>query len=199
MIITPSSADDAAMLAAIGDNQGFAELSDSNRRKLLDGVFKYREEFMYRRSSERFRDRARRLRSRNALVSALGRTLKALDDGAVAFDAVGWRTDHYRDDLVGGIKKLRTFQKIARGLLDGARSFEPQPARSVRGEEQFRTELQGQAVFILLELLESVGVTVRASLGPRTRLLARLLAYVSGDKELDVHTVKNLVLRLREQ
>jgi hypothetical protein len=197
MIVTPSPADDAAMLAVIGDDKAVAELSDSSRRKLLDDFFNYREEFVYRRSSERFRDRARRIRARNAIVSGLGRTLKALDDGAVAFDAVGWLTDHYRDDLGRGIKRLRTLQNLARRLLDGARPFEPEPSRSARGEEQFRTVLQGQAVFLLLELLESVGVIVRASLGPRTRLLARMLAYVTNEKELDVHTVKNLVAEAR--
>jgi hypothetical protein len=197
MIVTTSSPNDAAMRAAIGDDEAVADLPDSSHRKLLDGLFNYHEEFVYRRNSERFRDRSRRLRSRGALVSALGRILKALDDGAVAFDAVGWLTDGYRDDLEGGVAELQTFQATARRLLGGAQTFEPEPSRAARGEEQFRTVLQGQAVFLIVELLKSVGVTVRASIGPRTRLLARLLAYVTGDEELDVHTVKNLVLKLR--
>jgi hypothetical protein len=198
MTFAPSSADDTAMLAAIGDDKTFAGVSDSSRRELLDGLFNIHEEFVYRRNSERFHDRAKRLSGRNAVVSGLGRTLKALDDGAVAYDAVGWLTDHYRGDFDGGHAELQTFQALARRLLDGARSFEPAPSRSARGEEPFSTELERHAVFLLVELLESVDVPVRASLGPGTRLLARLLAYVTG-VQLDVHTVKNLVLRQRRR
>ena len=79
-------------------------------------------------------------------------------------------------------------------MLDGAKVFEPDPGRSGRGEPQLRTELTQQALFQLTETLESVSVPVRASLGPGTRLVARLIAYAVGF-EVSVNTVKALVLQ----
>ena len=46
----------------------------------------------------------------------------------------------------------------------------------------------------LIEVLESVGVLVRFSLGSGTRLLTRLVAYAVGF-EVGVNTVKALVLQ----
>ena len=56
---------------------------------------------------------------------------------------------------------------------------------------------KGRRSFCSSNCLRASASFVRASLGPIKCLLARMLAYVTNEKELDVHTVKNLVAEAR--
>jgi hypothetical protein len=193
----PSSADDAAMLGAIGDEEGFAHLSD---RRFLDELFAVIEEIVYRRRSERLHNRARRLRGRDTLVRALARTLEVLNDAGVAFDAACSLTYHYHDDFEGGLDELRTFQAASRRLLTAAKAIEPAPSRASRGEEQFRTHIARQEEFLLISLLERYGIRVGATGGeggPGSRLLARLLRLTGAGYKPTPDTVKRRVRRAR--
>ena len=105
-----------------------------------------------------------------------------------------WLVGHPRGYIDAAMYELRALESTAQRLLDGAVAFNPGPGRTGRGEPQLRTELTLQAFFELTEVLESVSVPVRASLGAGTRLLTRLIAYAVGF-EVSIHTVKALVLQ----
>jgi hypothetical protein len=181
-------------LAAIRAEKAFAKLPPSAQKRVLAGLSETKRKAERAQVLDRYGDRDLRLRNRDALKAHLVPVLKILRDDVGGFDAMDWLTGHHRGAVDLAMVELRTFENTAQRLLDGAMAFDPDPNRKGRGERQLRTELVWQAFHEFIELLESVDVPVRASLGPGTRLLTRLIAY-AVDFEVSVNTVKALVLR----
>jgi hypothetical protein len=181
-------------LAAIRKEKAFLKLSPVNRERVLAALFKIQRHIEGMKQQDRYDDRALRLRNRKALKSHLTTVLKLFGDPVCAVDATDWLVGHHRGSVDGAMYELWAFRDTAQRLLDGAVAFDPGFGRTGRGELRLRTELTLQAFFELIETFESVGVPVRASLGARTRLLTRLIAYAVGF-EVSIHTVKALVLQ----
>lgn len=181
-------------LAAICKEKAFLKLSPAARDRVLAALAETQRHIEGMKQQERYDDRALRLRNRNALKPHLTRILKLFGDPVCSVDAMHWLVDHHRGYIDAALDELWAFRVTAQRLLDGAVAFDPGPGRTDRGEPQFRAQLTLQAFFELTETLESVGVPVRASLGARTRLLTRLIAYAVGF-EVSIHTVKALVLQ----
>jgi hypothetical protein len=189
--------DDA--LAAIRAEKALAKLSPADRDRVLAGLFETKRKIENMRTEDRFGDRALRLRNRNAMRTHLAPILRVLDDDVGAFDAADWLIGHHRGQVFSAMDELKVFRETGRRLLAGAMDFDPDPSRAGRGEPQLRAELERQAFFELIELIESAGVRVGATSGkggPGSRLLARLIAYAVGF-EVGVETVKDLVQERR--
>jgi glutathione S-transferase len=185
-------------LAAIRKEKAFLKLSPAARDRVLHALFETQRHIEGMKQQERYDDRALRLRNRNALKSHLSTVLKLFGDPVCAVDATDWLVGHHRGYLDAASSELWAFRVTAQRLLDGAKAFEPWPSRSGRAELPFRAELTQQAFCELTEVFESVGVPVRASLGARTVLLTRLIAYAVGF-EVSVHTVKAIVLHRNQK
>ena len=181
-------------LAAIRAEKAFLKLLPADGERVLAALSETARHIETERAYDRYGDRDLRIRNRDVLKAHLPRILEVLDDPVGGFDAIDWLTDHHRGDVTAAIAELRAFESTARRLLDGAIAFEPDVGRKGRGELQLRTELTRRAFYELIEVLESVGVLVRFSLGSGTRLLTRLVAYAVGF-EVGVNTVKALVLQ----
>jgi hypothetical protein len=181
-------------LAAIRAEKAFLKLALADRERLLAVLFEAQRHIKLEQGYDRYGDRDLRISHRNALKTHLAPILRVLKHPVGGFDAMDWLTDHHRGDFPAAMAELRAFETTAQRLLEGAMAFDPDPGRTGRGELQLRTDLTRRAFFELIEALESVGLPVRVSLGPGTRLLTRLVAYAVGF-EVSVNTVKALVLQ----
>jgi hypothetical protein len=185
----------------------FRQLKPTEQHRVLAGVFETVHSVENMRQEDRYLDRTLRLGNRRSMIAHLRPILKILDNDVGSFDAADWLVGHHRGDVSSAFKELRAFRETAERLLAGAEEFEPWPGRLGRGEPQLKSELQWQACFKLLELLETVGVrvgktgeygrTIGEGGGPGSRLLSKLTSYAVGFG-VGVGKVKAILLRRRK-
>ena len=194
--VAMEAGDQAEIIAAIGDAPIFAKKSDSVQRAIVAGAFKIALNRANDELAERHLDHDHRIRNRDGLLSHLKPILKILDDDVGGLDAADMLLEGHRGELFEAMREATELRQSVQRLLNGARDFTPWPSREGRGEEPFDSERNRQALLELIELLGSVGVHVRASLGRKTKLFAALYGYVTGEP-LAVGTVRNLLLKNR--